>query len=52
MSESDLRRVIGPVGVLILLLLPGFVPFFQMTVAVAYRHISLSQADTRLIRKV
>lgn len=33
MSESDLRRAIGPDGVLILLLLPGFVPFLQMTVA-------------------
>ncbi|MNG18982.1 hypothetical protein D3C84_1030960 [compost metagenome] len=32
MSESDLRRAIGPCGVLILLL-PGFVPFLQMTVA-------------------
>ncbi|MDR6608551.1 hypothetical protein J2X87_003630 [Pseudomonas synxantha] len=42
MSESDLRRVISPGGVLVL----------QMTVAVAYRPISLSQADTRLIRKV
>ncbi|EJM86542.1 hypothetical protein PMI34_03897 [Pseudomonas sp. GM74] len=52
MSESDLWRVIGPGGGLILLLLPGFVPFLQMTVAVAYRPISLSQADTRLIRKV
>jgi hypothetical protein len=33
MSESDLRRAIGPGGVLVFLLLPGFVPFFQMTVA-------------------
>ncbi|CAG8869623.1 hypothetical protein PS861_03059 [Pseudomonas fluorescens] len=33
MSESDLRRAIGPCGVLILLLLAGFVPFLQMTVA-------------------
>ncbi|VVO16685.1 hypothetical protein PS726_03877 [Pseudomonas fluorescens] len=32
MSESDLWRVIGPGGVLILLL-SGFVPFLQMTVA-------------------
>ncbi|KJZ44296.1 hypothetical protein VC35_17915 [Pseudomonas fluorescens] len=47
MSESDLWRAIGPGGVLIFLLLPGFTPSHP-----AYHHISLSQADTRPIDKV
>jgi hypothetical protein len=33
MSESDLRRVIGPGSVLVFLLLPGFVALLQMTIA-------------------
>ncbi|PBJ27759.1 hypothetical protein BSF44_04320 [Pseudomonas sp. ACN8] len=47
MSESDLWRVTGPGGGLILLLLPGFKASHP-----TYHHVSLSQADTRLIDKV
>src|SRR3989344_1815784 len=35
MSESDSWRAIGSSGILILLLLPGFVPFIEVTVAIA-----------------
>jgi hypothetical protein len=37
MSESDLRRAIGPGGILIFLLLSGLAPFFLMTVALIRR---------------
>jgi len=47
MSECDLRRAIGPGGILIFLLLPGFTPSLP-----AYQHISLSQAEMRPIEKV